>query len=1849
MNILTGRNMKIQRIIYIALIFLVLISASVVSAADDSANEFISADEGPEIILEDNVQEDLASANDNELILEENDVAIDDWDFIGSGVENDYLKDSGSPGTFHDLGNLINNTAESYITLNTSYQVTGDEWIGLMDTGIIINRDLTIDGDGNTIDACKKALIFNIVGGNVVFKNIRLVNSNSYYGHGLLYGAIFGNATAINCTFDKDSVAMYSNDPGGSIAINCTFTGNGGTNGGALHNVNAINCTFTGNSADNGGAVFNSTVINCTFIGNHASGQGGAAYNCTAIDCNFINNYANNGGAFSIGSAYNCNFTDNYVSLANKHFGGATYNVSAFNSTFINNSCLEEGGAMVFGTAENCTFINNSAGLSSDMANGTVINSIFSGLSQRISFSEVINCSFINITGSGDERTIVNSNAYNCTFINLVMCGAISNGNAYNCTFKNITLDYIGAAIYEGNAYNSTLMDIELSSGAIYGGNADGCTFINISSSNSGAAIWGGNAYNSIFINNTSGFSGGAISECVSVINCTFICNTASYRGGAFYGKDNLVCDNCTFINNSAEAGSAFWLSGHFKLNNSRFIENFGAPSVIFDNTAIANIAISNCIFVNNIGSSMDIINPPEGKGIDSYIDNCSFINNSQPVKWFNKVDYNGYISRIYVRDCNFTNHPNGAISFMYANATFSNCSFINNTADNGGAIYLTGGQANDRFFGCTFINNTARNGDGGAIYMDCPVPYYHLKDSIFINNTAIGGNGGALCGASGTYYEDGFYGFRSENCIFENNLANDGGAIFLVSGYFDSANRLEGNVFTNNTARNNGGAIYFDITDVTLNVYSCSFSDNIAYENGGAIFKSSLGNFNIGGDVFTHNIAENGGAIHWEGDNSIRNIFECDFIDNQANANGGAINFVGENTTGDIHDSLFINNSANKGGAILFSSKDSSIYKCVFIDNSINDESGEAAAIYYCGENSQIVDNIFLDDGIEVSFLNDEGPEVLFSWFGNNATNFNIKPQSENLESWFFINAIINPKTADTYDIIFKLLLYNSSSNIISECDNSQLKDIDLRISSTNGNVDKESIKFGDMIEFISDGENIGVVTAEYGNAIYTINVLPIPQFDIASIFDNNASAIRFVVNGIDNGNPFNGDVCVSVDGKDYLFSIVNGTAISDVINDIAHPFLYDAKIIFYGDENHQLISMEDEELEVTGNSLSDLAYMIAQKIQADIYELSIDRDFKYDPNADSAEGILLDNELIGDGQTFTIHGNGHIIDGIGQSRIFYLNNTNLVLDGISIINANSSAGGAIYSENSTLTISNSIFKNNNASDGGVIFADKSSSLAITGSLFEDNTAHNGAVINSKGLVSIDSSNFTNNSAHNGGVIYADSGSITVNNSLFSENDANAQGGVIYNRGQLKVFDSIFSLNYGSQGGAIFNGKYANVDNSTFTENKAGYNGAAIYSENEVNVSDSTFKDNGGNKAIHSDYGNIESSKFIDGDNVSGRITVAPDCQFLTTPVFEFTAILDFISGSSVDINISESHGLNGTVTVRIGELDYLIDIVEGIGRETVNPVLIAGNYSAVLTFAGDENFTDASAESDKFHVFNEPEFNIGNISDFVTGSFVTLNISAIERFNGLVNIVISGKSYAVNLVNGSGSNTVALNLPAGSYKATINFPGNEDFTPENVSSNAFTVMQKNTAITASAVTTIYNVNKNLLATLKDNDGKAISGLNVTIKINGKTYACTTDKNGQVKLAVGSLVPKSYTAAITFAGNGIYAKATKSVKVTVKKASPKLIAKKKTFKLKVKVKKYFISLKTNKNKGMKGIKLTLRVKGKKFKAKTNKKGVAIFKITNLKKRGKHTAVIKYAGNKYYKKVNKKVRITVKK
>ena len=140
-----------------------------------------------------------------------------------------------------------------------------------------------------------------------------------------------------------------------------------------------------------------------------------------------------------------------------------------------------------------------------------------------------------------------------------------------------------------------------------------------------------------------------------------------------------------------------------------------------------------------------------------------------------------------------------------------------------------------------------------------------------------------------------------------------------------------------------------------------------------------------------------------------------------------------------------------------------------------------------------------------------------------------------------------------------------------------------------------------------------------------------------------------------------------------------------------------------------------------------------------------------------------------------------------------------------------------------------------------------------------------------------------------------------------------------------------------------------------------------------------------------------------------------------------------------------------------------------------------------------------------------------------------------------------------------------------------------------------------------------------------------------------------TTNAKGQVSLNVATLVPKTYTATVKFAGDDGYLASSVSPKVVVSKAKVKLAAKAKTFKVKVKTKKYTVTLKNNKGKVLKKVKLTLKVGKKTYKATTNSKGKATFKITKLSKKGKYTATVKFAGSKYYKALSKKVKITVKK
>ena len=197
----------------------------------------------------------------------------------------------------------------------------------------------------------------------------------------------------------------------------------------------------------------------------------------------------------------------------------------------------------------------------------------------------------------------------------------------------------------------------------------------------------------------------------------------------------------------------------------------------------------------------------------------------------------------------------------------------------------------------------------------------------------------------------------------------------------------------------------------------------------------------------------------------------------------------------------------------------------------------------------------------------------------------------------------------------------------------------------------------------------------------------------------------------------------------------------------------------------------------------------------------------------------------------------------------------------------------------------------------------------------------------------------------------------------------------------------------------------------------------------------------------------------------------------------------------------------------------------------------------------------------------------------------------------------------------------------------------------------------------------TITSKGNNVVITLTDvNADKPIADVEVGIFNNGKVFGYfDTDSNGQIILKdlegnynfefsypgdsyayLPTYVNKTFTFTKSQNTNQSNSSAsTQTVNAPAKKVS-KITAKKATFKKSKKVKKYTITLKSGKS-PIKKVKVFLKVKGKTYKATTNSKGKATFKITKLNKKGKYTAVIKFKGNKNFKATSKKVKITVKK
>lgn len=329
--------------------------------------------------------------------------------------------------TFDDIQASISQAGvNSTITLNGTYTGNGRE--------ISIEHDLTIEGadDNTTLDADYKSRIFNIHSGNVILKNLNLINGKSETNG----GAITSNShiTLINCRFINNTVSFgHEDDAKKNFDLDYDFDNMG--MGGAVNangDATIINSTFRGNSA-----YLWATYREMEMYYAVNEGQGGAIH-CKGdlnIDKTCFSYNSPSGIHCRNSWIANCMFENQSSSFLMDGDSSAVFINSSFNNcgSYASQSeiAIEYGHYSTL-LISNCNFTNNKNGLMRIYPEGDIcitnclfLNNTFEYSSYAVTLIEVDK--YANITNS----TFINNTVKDTAILDLKKYGLT------NCTFKN--------------------------------------------------------------------------------------------------------------------------------------------------------------------------------------------------------------------------------------------------------------------------------------------------------------------------------------------------------------------------------------------------------------------------------------------------------------------------------------------------------------------------------------------------------------------------------------------------------------------------------------------------------------------------------------------------------------------------------------------------------------------------------------------------------------------------------------------------------------------------------------------------------------------------------------------------------------------------------------------------------------------------------------------------------------------------------------------------------------------------------------------------------------------------------------------------------------------------------------------------------------------------------------------------------------------------------------------------------------------------------------------------------------------------------------------------------------------
>ena len=1751
--------------------------------------------------------------------------------------------------TFTQLNDLINLVNGGEIQIFKSKITQTEEEKDNFANGILINKDLTITGYYYKdilakIDAAKYSRIFNVVdGATLTLNKIILSNGNADKGAGVYVedGAslIVNSVKFINNTAVTRGGAIYSE---GNVAVNkAIFDGN--------------DVTFRSKNVDNGGAAI------------YALGG-----KLTVADSNFTNNlkdYVVRGTDGKTGDLINAIITTSAVT-------------EITGSRFVNNSgCY--GGAIYAAVIDN---VGTPSLLIRDSE--FVNNTAYAGTIQIVDIEYEISDSVFD----GNKALGYGSVGYTAAGAAVTAMYPGANGLVTNCTFTNnrvsSTATPKGGAIVAQNGKihiagskfeNNSVFGSELAYGGAICGDSSVEMIIENSNFTNNTAAKGGAIYSdgkSLSVSNSNFKDNNGIGTIYNNAELTLAENKIqSTNIGIINDKGTIeskvyakIMENTTYKGHK----SAFSIAATLTDDAGNVIKDYKFNFVLTkDGVDIIVPAVfddilgyySGTFTPTNNGLYLISIDYPIKEVQTSVLSICGGLidianmvadaENGDTIslngeKYAYTQEFDSSIVGGIVIDKNIIIDGKGSIIsgsemarlFKVANGytlTLVNVTVCDAHADKGAGVYVEDG-ASLIVNSVKFINNTAVT-RGGAIYSEGNVA---VNKAIFDGNDVTFRSKNVDNGGAAIYALGGKLTVADSN--FTNNLKDyvvrgtDGKTGDLINAIITTSavTEITGSRFVNNSGCY-GGAIYAAVIDnvgtPSLLIRDSEFVNNTAYA--GTIQIVDI-EYEISDSVFDGNKALGYGSVGYTaagaavtamypGANGL--VTNCTFTNNRvsstATPKGGAI--VAQNGKIHIAGSKFENNSVfgselAYGGAIC---GDSSVEMIIENSNFTNNTAAKGGAIYSDGKSLSVSNSNFKDNnGIGTIYNN---AELTLAENKIQSTNIGIINDkgtvTTTINAIFLENKTLSAELGDVVEL--RATLTDDNGNAI--------KDYNFKFSVNGKTI--EDITFDDGVyttEYII--ENVGeiVISTDYvaDNLVKRIGIYEVPKAHITEfkVYVNKNEfkvgetvTVNVILRGV-NDLGLNGDVVVILNNVQYTVKVNNGIGSFDVSGLASNT--YAAFAFFNGDDNYNVPVFDNVIFKVM-----EPDYVISISVDDNV-KVGEDATVKVSiPGASGVVKIIVD----GAGTIITLDETGkaeYLIPNIaaGEHSIIAIYDgdethnavyNSAVLKVAKFASEVSVAGGnVVVGQDTVIKVS--------VTDGatGVVM------IEVAGAYYSLDLSESDEIsislpVGEYSVVAkyMGDDKFDSSVSSPITVVVADKqvAHITIEAAdVKVGEDATVSVSIPGASGVVKIIvdgvESVVDLDDGGKVSHVVSGLAAGEHSIVVV-----YDGDANY------------------KAAH-DSAVLKVAKFASEVSVAGGNVVV---------------------GQDTVIKVSVTDGATGVVMIEVAGAYYSLDLSES---DEISISLPVGEYSVVAKYMGDDKF-DSSVSSPITVVVADKQVAHITIeaADVKVGENAEVTITLPSDATGFVNVIVDGKDIGKLEIGENGTVKVQVaSLKAGSHTIDVVYDGDDKY-EQSSSSKIITVAKLNAYFEVPYSFTRYAVDyyggergAKFYAILKDENGNVLANKTVQIAICGPIYTVTTDEYGRAGLTINLATANRYTYALSFQGDEDYNAAPlgsttlilnkKTTAINVKDLSFKSTAKTKTVSVKLTTIKNEYDGKTYLNAGKK---ITLKVNGKTYTAKTDANGVAKFNI-QITKKGTYTATVNFAGDQTYKASAKSMKITIK-